>query len=76
METDVEALLVNRIDLAWDGVAAEYFLVPIDECYRLVGIIRMHWHGLSGGTEVWREIHQFFEDLKLRSVNVEESAHA
>ena len=76
MESDVEALLVNRIDLARGDVVAEYFIVPIDECYRLVGIIRMHWHGLSGGTEVWREIHQFFGDLKSRSVNVEESAHA
>src|SRR6202035_836940 len=76
METDVEALLVNRIDLARDGVAAEYFLVPIDECYRLVGIIRMHWHGLSGGTEVWKEIQNFFTGLKARSVEVREPAHA
>jgi hypothetical protein len=81
MEPDVEALLVNRIDHVRNngqggGAAAEYFIVPIDECYRLVGIIRMHWHGLSGGTEVWREIHQFFGDLKSRSVSVEEPANA
>src|ERR1700679_2052522 len=31
MEPDVEALLVNRI-----GNSAEYYFVPIDECYRLV----------------------------------------
>ena len=24
------------------------------------GIIRTHWRGLSGGTEVWREIERFF----------------
>jgi hypothetical protein len=71
MEPDVEALLVNRI-----GDSAEYYLVPIDECYRLVGIIRMHWRGLSGGTEVWKEIHQFFDDLRARSTESRRRAHA
>ncbi|MDT7689935.1 MAG: hypothetical protein QOE46_2694 [Acidobacteriota bacterium] len=62
MEPDVEALLVKRV-----GGASEYFLVPIDECYKLVGLIRTHWRGLSGGTEVWREIGQFYASLKERS---------
>jgi Family of unknown function (DUF5947) len=60
MEADVEAFPVNRV-----GTHAEYYIVPVDECYRLVGLIRMPWRGLSGGTEVWKEIHQFFTDLKL-----------
>ena len=46
---------------------AEYYLVPIDECYKLVGLIRTHWRGLSGGTEVWREIGAFFAALKSRA---------
>jgi hypothetical protein len=74
MEPDVEALLVNRV-----GDTAEYFIVPMDECYRLVGLIRMHWKGLSGGTEVWREIQQFFAQLHARSTaagNHPEVAHA
>lgn len=71
MEPDVEALLVNRI-----GDSAEYYLVPIDECYRLVGMIRMHWRGLSGGIEVWKEIHKFFEDLRARSTGSRRPAHA
>lgn len=62
MESDVEAFLVNRVT-----ANAEYFIVPIDECFRLVGIIRMHWKGLSGGTEVWGHIQQFFADLRARS---------
>jgi hypothetical protein len=62
METDVEALLVNRV-----GPAREYYLAPIDECYKLVGLIRAHWRGLSGGTEVWAEINNFFSALKKKS---------
>jgi hypothetical protein len=71
MEADVEAFLVNRVDKT-----AEYYIVPIDECYRLVGLIRMHWRGLSGGAEVWKEIRQFSTELKSRSVDVREPARA
>jgi hypothetical protein len=71
MEADVEALLVNRI-----GESAEYYVVPIDECYRLVGLIRMHWRGLSGGAEVWKEIQQFFASLRARSTEIRRTAHA
>ncbi|MGH7907395.1 MAG: DUF5947 family protein [Candidatus Binataceae bacterium] len=62
MEPDVEALLVNRVRGARDAYHA-----PVDECYRLVGIIRNSWRGFSGGTEVWQEIDKFFADLKRRS---------
>ena len=62
MEQDVEALLVNRA-----RGAREHFLVSIDECYRLVGLIRTRWRGLSGGREVWEEIERFFEQLRERS---------
>jgi Family of unknown function (DUF5947) len=66
MQPDVEALLANRVGAA-HGVAAQYYMVPIDECYKLVGLIRLHWHGLSGGTEVWREVGKFFSSLKART---------
>jgi hypothetical protein len=65
MERDVEALLVNRV-----RGAREHFLVPMDDCYSLVGLIRMHWRGLSGGREVWEEIGRFFEELRERSKTV------
>jgi Family of unknown function (DUF5947) len=62
MEPDVEALLIRRI-----GESREYCRVPIDECFKLVGLIRTHWRGLSGGAVVWQEIDAFFVDLKKRS---------
>lgn len=62
LEPDVEALLVNRV-----GPQAEYYRAPIDQCYRLVGLIRTHWRGLGGGAAVWGEIAQFFDELKERS---------
>ncbi len=71
MEPDVEALLINRVRGAHD-----YYRVPIDECYRLVGLVRMYWHGLSGGTEVWEEISKFFAGLTQRSQSVERQSHA
>lgn len=73
METDVEALLVNRIGRAREASEGEYFLLPIDECYKLVGLIRMHWRGLSGGTEVWQELGRFFTEMKSRATVREES---
>jgi hypothetical protein len=76
MEADVTALLVNRVGHARGSVPAEYYLVPIDECYKLVGLIRTHWRGLSGGTEVWREIETFFAALKKKSGFGHEGAHA
>jgi hypothetical protein len=76
MEADVTALLVNRVGHVRGYSSAEYYLVPIDECYKLVGLIRTHWRGLSGGTEVWREIGAFFALLKKRAGFGHEGAHA
>ena len=76
MEPDVEALLVNRVGHARGAAAPEYYVIPIDECYKLVGLIRANWKGLSGGTEVWQEIGRFFSGLKERAPVVREEANA
>jgi hypothetical protein len=75
MEADVVALLVNRVGSTSGSQPAEYYLAPIDECYKLVGLIRTNWRGLSGGTEVWREISAFFSELKRKSRIHSEAAH-
>ena len=61
MQPDVEALLVSR---ARD--MNEHWLVPVDDCYELVGLIRSRWRGFGGGEEVWAAIDHFFEDLPTR----------
>lgn len=71
MSADVEALLVNRTRGRRD-----YFIAPIDECYKLTGIIRTHWRGLSGGDEVWQQIDDFFSGLHERALESQEATHA
>jgi hypothetical protein len=66
MEPDVEALLVRR-----NRDSFESFLVPIDACYELVGLVRLHWRGFDGGEEAWRAIDGHFERLRARSRLVE-----
>jgi hypothetical protein len=62
MEPDVEALLVNRV-----GSKREHYLAPIDVCFELVGLIRVHWRGFSGGEIVWEEIDKFFSRLQMEA---------
>jgi hypothetical protein len=67
LRSDIEALLVNRVGHAYGMARAEYYIAPIDECYKLVGLIRTNWRGLSGGTEVWAEIGRFFTELRSKA---------
>ncbi len=61
MAPDVEALLVNRA-----RGARRQWLVPIEDPYRLVAVIRTSWRGLTGGSEVWQRLDAFFADLDTR----------
>jgi hypothetical protein len=76
MESDVEALLVNRIGQARGFNKAEYYLLPIDQCFRLVGLIRSHWRGFAGGTEVWQQIADYFAELRRSATEVGGRANA
>jgi len=55
---DVEALLVNTA-----RGQQHHWIVPIDDCFRLVAVVRREWRGLSGGSRVWPEIERLFAEL-------------
>ena len=63
MVPDVEALLVNRA-----RGARSHWLVPIDDCYGLVGLMRTHWRGFTGGRELWEELERFFAELDAKAM--------
>lgn len=62
LEPDVEALLVRRTDGHSDS-----FVVPIDACYELVGLLRTRWRGFDGGQDAHAAIEGFFAGLAERS---------
>lgn len=61
---DIEALLIYEKE---DSIIL--YRLSIDLCFQLIGLIRMHWRGFSGGADVYREISQFFENLDSRTGN-------
>jgi Family of unknown function (DUF5947) len=65
---DVEALLIRRREPA-DGAGDEFVchLVPIDDCYELVGRMRTTWRGFDGGQEARAAMAEFFASVEQRS---------
>src|SRR5262245_1957027 len=62
LEPEAEALLVNRL-----ARPPQHAIVPVDECYRLVGLVRASWQGISGGAGVARAVEGFFAELRGRA---------
>lgn len=62
LQPDVEAVLVYRERTA-EPLA---FVVPIDVCYELVGIVRRYWQGFEGGSELRDRVTRYFERLGER----------
>jgi Family of unknown function (DUF5947) len=60
---DVEAIFVNRTD-------SEVFLIPVDECYSLVGELRMKWQGFDGGAEARAALAAFLAGVRRRAVPI------
>ncbi|EFE65375.1 conserved hypothetical protein [Streptomyces viridosporus ATCC 14672] len=59
---EVEALLVNTAR----GLR-HHWIVPVDDCFRLVALVRREWRGLSGGGRIWPAVEEFFAALTERS---------
>ena len=62
LEADAEALVVNRMD-----DEPQHAIVPIDECYRLVGLIKSTWEGISGGSAIENSVPKFFEYVRHKA---------
>jgi hypothetical protein len=60
---DVEAVLVRRTRGRHGA-----FIVPIDACYELAGIVRRDWRGFDGGEVAARTIEEFFDRIRRRSL--------
>jgi hypothetical protein len=71
MTPDVEAIFVNRAgaEAGAEGVN-EVFLIPIDECYALVGELRVRWQGFDGGAEAHAALAAFLAGLRRRAVEL------
>jgi hypothetical protein len=67
LEPDAEALVVNRLKKAGGGDGGQHLLVPIDQCYKLVGAIKESWEGISGGDAVENSVRAFFAAMHERA---------
>jgi Fe-S cluster biogenesis protein NfuA/nitrite reductase/ring-hydroxylating ferredoxin subunit len=59
LEPDAEALIVDRT-----GDEHRFAIVPVDQSYRLVGLIKSRWEGITGGRGVDEAIDEFFAGLR------------
>lgn len=62
LDPDAEALVVNRL-----SEPPAYAIAPIDDCYRLVGLIKSRWEGISGGAALELAVPEFFSVLRART---------
>jgi hypothetical protein len=68
LDVDAEALVVNRL-----AHPAQYAIVPIDQCYALVGLIKSRWEGISGGDAIAEAVPEFFAAVRARAVSASEA---
>ena len=59
LEPDAETLIIDRT-----GSPHRYAIVPTDQAYRLVGMIKSRWEGITGGKGVDGAIAEFFAELR------------
>jgi hypothetical protein len=59
---DVEAIILCAV-----GERRAAFRVPVDECFRLVGLTRRNFRGASGGAPWWSALEGWVSELVQRS---------
>lgn len=59
LDFDAEALIVNRL-----SDPHTYVIAPLDDCYRLVGLIKSTWEGISGGAAMEAAVQRFFDQVR------------
>lgn len=62
MRPDIEAVLVYRDR----EKRVEAYLVPIDVCYELTGLVRASWEGIDGGDRSRAALDEFFAKIRER----------
>jgi hypothetical protein len=63
LQPDAEALVVNRL-----SDPAQVVIAPLDQCYRLVGLVKSRWQGISGGAGIEAAVEEFFAGLRSEAV--------
>ncbi len=61
LEPDTEGLVVDR-----QAEVHRHVIAPIDECYKLVGLVKASWEGISGGSALTQALDGYFADLEAR----------
>jgi Family of unknown function (DUF5947) len=62
LESDTEGLIVDR-----KADPHRHAIAPIDECYKLVGLVKASWEGISGGAALEGALDSFFDELRARA---------
>ena len=47
--------------------ARRCYIVPIDLCYELVGVLRRCWRGFDGGEDARRALREYFARIEARA---------
>ena len=69
LEPDAEALIVNRL-----ATPPQHAIVPIDVAYRLVGLVKARWEGISGGAATEAAVAEYFAGLRGAARGADERA--
>ena len=59
LDPDAEGLIVNRL-----VNPHLYAIAPLDDCYRLVGLVKSTWEGITGGQAMEAAVKVYFDGLR------------